>query len=250
MEQRTLRLGDVVDDYCPRERRITNHAIVAIVENSIRKTRCSTCDSEHVYKHGKTPRRRKSASAEDLAGGQLVAPRAAESGSPEPDEPAAESEAAVASAAAELESGAGLQAAAEVDEPAPVPDVVTAAAADDEEPAEDPQADEQPEEAWGTHRRLIRATLPRTEGEPPPQRPIPEFTMHQRQSRGGQRSGQGWQGSNGQGRGRSGNANGNTNGNTNGNSNNSSSANGNGNSKGSGRGRGRSGRNRGHKRSR
>ena len=32
MEQRPLRLGDIVDDYCPRERRITNHAIVAIVE--------------------------------------------------------------------------------------------------------------------------------------------------------------------------------------------------------------------------
>ena len=31
MEQRPLRLGDIVDDYCPRERRITNHAIVAMV---------------------------------------------------------------------------------------------------------------------------------------------------------------------------------------------------------------------------
>src|SRR5262245_61791875 len=30
MEQRPLRLGDNVDDYCPRERRVTNHAIVAI----------------------------------------------------------------------------------------------------------------------------------------------------------------------------------------------------------------------------
>jgi hypothetical protein len=27
---------------------------------------------------------------------------------------------------------------------------------------------------------LIRATLPKIEGEPPPPRPIPEFTMHQR----------------------------------------------------------------------
>ena len=30
MEQRPLRLGDIVDDYCPRERRISNHAIVVM----------------------------------------------------------------------------------------------------------------------------------------------------------------------------------------------------------------------------
>ena len=50
MEQRSLRLGDIVDDYCPRERRVTNHAIVAIVGDSVRQTRCSTCDTEHELK--------------------------------------------------------------------------------------------------------------------------------------------------------------------------------------------------------
>ena len=83
MEQRLLRLGDNVDDYCPRERRITNHAVVAIVENAIRQTRCTTCDAEHVYKHGKEPRKRKKdepATAfeevlADLTGGQLVPAR-------------------------------------------------------------------------------------------------------------------------------------------------------------------------------
>src|SRR6187402_864335 len=58
MEQRTLRLGDTVDDYCPRERRITNHVVVAIVVDAIRQTRCSTCDAEHPYKDGREPRRR------------------------------------------------------------------------------------------------------------------------------------------------------------------------------------------------
>lgn len=58
MEQRPLRLGDIVDDYCPRERRVTNHAIVAVVEDSIRQTRCTTCDAEHVYKGGREPRRK------------------------------------------------------------------------------------------------------------------------------------------------------------------------------------------------
>ena len=64
MEQRTLRLGDLVDDYCPRDRRITNHAIVAIVNDAVRQTRCMTCDTEHVFKGGKAPRRRVTASRE------------------------------------------------------------------------------------------------------------------------------------------------------------------------------------------
>ena len=58
-QQRPLRLGDLVDDYCPRERRITNHAIVAIVEDAIRQTRCTACESDHVYKGGKAPLRKK-----------------------------------------------------------------------------------------------------------------------------------------------------------------------------------------------
>src|SRR5690349_23245343 len=59
MEQRRLRLGDILDDYCPRERRVTNHAVVAMVEEDVKQTRCTTCDAEHVYKGGKAPRRRK-----------------------------------------------------------------------------------------------------------------------------------------------------------------------------------------------
>src|SRR3954447_15105387 len=60
MEQRRLRLGDILDDYCPRERRVTNHAVVAMVEEDVKQTRCTTCDAEHVYKGGKPPRKKKS----------------------------------------------------------------------------------------------------------------------------------------------------------------------------------------------
>ena len=163
MEQRLLRLGDNVDDYCPRERRITNHAVVAIVENAIRQTRCTTCDAEHVYKHGKEPRKRKKdepATAfeevlADLTGGNLVPAR---------PQPPATPEAAAAAAP----------------EPAPL------AAAD---AAEETQLQPEPPahtDTWLAHRQLIRASLPKTEGELPPPRPIPEFTMHQRPvSRGG-----------------------------------------------------------------
>ena len=59
MQQRQLRLGDILDDYCPRERRLANHTIVAMVGDDIRLTRCTTCDTEHPYKGGKVPRLRK-----------------------------------------------------------------------------------------------------------------------------------------------------------------------------------------------
>ena len=59
MQQRQLRLGDILDDYCPRERRLANHTIVAMVGDDIRLTRCTTCETEHPYKGGKVPRLRK-----------------------------------------------------------------------------------------------------------------------------------------------------------------------------------------------
>src|SRR5215213_8053780 len=61
MQQRQLRLGDILDDYCPRERRVTNHAIVAMVGDDVKRTRCTTCDTEHEYKHAKVPRQRRKA---------------------------------------------------------------------------------------------------------------------------------------------------------------------------------------------
>src|SRR5688572_32943290 len=61
MQQRRLRLGDILDDYCPRERRITNHVVLAMIDDDVKQTRCTTCDADHEYKQGKAPaaRRRK-----------------------------------------------------------------------------------------------------------------------------------------------------------------------------------------------
>src|SRR5712692_2081299 len=59
MQQRQPRLGDILDDYCPRERRITNHAVVAMIGADVKQTRCTTCDAEHEYKHAKIPRQRR-----------------------------------------------------------------------------------------------------------------------------------------------------------------------------------------------
>ena len=59
MQQRQPRLGDILDDYCPRERRVTNHAVVAMIGADVKQTRCATCDTEHEYKHAKVPRQRR-----------------------------------------------------------------------------------------------------------------------------------------------------------------------------------------------
>lgn len=59
MLQRQLRVGDIVEDYCPRERRLSDHAVVAMVGETIRQTRCTTCDAEHEHKQAKVPVSRK-----------------------------------------------------------------------------------------------------------------------------------------------------------------------------------------------
>ena len=61
MEKRRVRLGDVIDDYCPRCRMIMNHGVAGMVGDDVRKVRCNTCLSEHVFRKGKIPARRKSA---------------------------------------------------------------------------------------------------------------------------------------------------------------------------------------------
>jgi hypothetical protein len=47
------RLGDIIDDYCTRCRLLTNHSVVAMVGEEVRKVRCRTCNHEHDYRHGK-----------------------------------------------------------------------------------------------------------------------------------------------------------------------------------------------------
>jgi len=59
MEPRTVRLGDVIDDYCTRCRLIMNHGVVGMVGDQVRKVRCNTCLSEHTYRNAQIPARRK-----------------------------------------------------------------------------------------------------------------------------------------------------------------------------------------------
>jgi hypothetical protein len=50
-----LRLGDVIDDYCIKCRRLTNHSVVSIVNGQAAKVRCRTCYSDHDYRREQIP---------------------------------------------------------------------------------------------------------------------------------------------------------------------------------------------------
>lgn len=50
-----LRLGDVIDDFCVKCRRLTNHSIVSVVDGNAAKVRCRTCYHDHDYRHEQAP---------------------------------------------------------------------------------------------------------------------------------------------------------------------------------------------------
>jgi hypothetical protein len=176
MQQRQLRLGDILDDYCPRERRLTNHAVVAMVGDEVKQTRCTTCDADHEYKHAKVPRQRRKESPAALQA-QVIA------GAPKRVVP--ESTPAVSLPPIDLPD-VEIETSRESVDPVP-PDESPVAAADeaDGETTDEETTDEEATDTEGpAHRRLIRATLPRQEGQPPATRPTPDFTIrHPGQSR-------------------------------------------------------------------
>ena len=144
MQQRQLRLGDILDDYCPRERRLANHTIVAMVGDDIRLTRCTTCDTEHPYKGGKAPRLRKKKTEVEAAYDEVL-DSVKQDTQPKP--------------AASMEDNGERP-----------PDVNHG-----DNGNAPPQT---PPEEIRLHRPLIRAQLPRIEREPVA-RPLPEFTIRQ-----------------------------------------------------------------------
>jgi hypothetical protein len=50
-----FRLGDVIDDFCVKCKRLTNHSVVSIVNEEPAKVRCRTCYSDHDYRHEQAP---------------------------------------------------------------------------------------------------------------------------------------------------------------------------------------------------
>ena len=172
MQQRRLRLGDVLDDYCPRERRVANHVVVAMIGDEVKQTRCMTCDTEHEYKRARVPpARRKTvvAAPADVSEGFL------RTGLPSEIPPAVDTPPDVDVAPEESLEPPPLPELSSEAEPSaePEPVAVVATAADEEGPV---------------HRRLIRATLPRPEGQLP-ERKDPDFTIRQPGARGGREHG-------------------------------------------------------------
>ncbi len=49
------RLGDIIDDYCIKCKRIMNHAVVSILDGGPAKVRCRTCYNDHDYRHEIAP---------------------------------------------------------------------------------------------------------------------------------------------------------------------------------------------------
>ena len=168
MQERRHRPGDVLDDYCPRERRITDHAIVAMTDGEIRRTRCGICDAEHEYKEGRVPAPRRKTQPPGLFTQVLDGL----TGTPKPQ--------------AAPPSGTEPDYTSPIDSDVPVPMMAAALPADEPvaeslgEPA--PATPDGPEEG-GFRRSLIRATFPRPEGQAPPPRAIPEFTLQSLQNR-------------------------------------------------------------------
>lgn len=173
MEQRRLRLGDILDDYCPRERRVTNHAVVAMIEEDVKQTRCTTCDAEHVYKGGKAPRRRKPQSTGALYKEVLAGIEEPGAGArPQDAAPQREPEHFV-----EPEDMSESESSPESLSPAPADEL-------DLPEDDDSQARLLPPDEGSVHRPLIRAQLPRPEGFKI-ERQAPDFTIRQNNGRGG-----------------------------------------------------------------
>ena len=181
MQQRQLRLGDILDDYCPRERRVTNHAVVAMVGEDVKQTRCTTCEAEHEYKHAKVPRQRRkldspAALYAQVAAGAPKRVTATAAAAPPPDEHDDDIDVGSASEAIE-------DASLDHDEHGDDSEVKVNLTPEDDRIVEEVEADEDEQESrtedeGPVHRPLIRASLPR-EGQPPTARPIPEFTIRQ-----------------------------------------------------------------------
>jgi hypothetical protein len=50
-----VRLGDTIDDFCVKCKRLTNHAVVSIMNGAAAKVRCRTCYSDHDYRNEIAP---------------------------------------------------------------------------------------------------------------------------------------------------------------------------------------------------
>jgi hypothetical protein len=139
-----------------------------MVGDDVKQTRCTTCDTEHEFKHARLPRQRRKNEAPALGAPVFAAPKKVVH-EPTPLAPVVESslvdDEPIASDLPPLE-------------PEPVAPVSALRGSDDN--GDDERDDDQPlREEGPVHRQLIRAQLPRLDNQPPAARPAPDFTIRQ-----------------------------------------------------------------------
>jgi len=112
-----IRLGDIIDDFCIKCRRLTNHAIVSIIDGAAAKVRCRTCYHDHDYRHEQAPPSKKDLKKAELE--MLAAAAGAEGVTAVEGEAAAEADETEMMAANEDAVLAGGDAEAPAAEPVP-----------------------------------------------------------------------------------------------------------------------------------
>ncbi len=97
---RDPRLGDDIDDFCVRCKRVMNHSVVSVINAVPAKVRCRTCHSDHDYRHEQAPPPKVDARKQALFNEVLkkVNPEEASAVVAELDDPPLEETAAVAEA--------------------------------------------------------------------------------------------------------------------------------------------------------
>jgi hypothetical protein len=90
MPDRPPRLGDVLDDYCPRCRLLLNHDVTSLFGGDVAKVTCRTCHNTHDYRHAQVPPRRKSKKDDKTSLMDQVLASMPKPPEPPPEPPAAE----------------------------------------------------------------------------------------------------------------------------------------------------------------
>ena len=85
-----FRLGDIIDDHCIKCRRVTNHAIVSLVNSEPAKVRCRTCYHDHDYRHEQAPPSKKDLKKAELFKEVLAAAAPAAAAAAAADDPPSE----------------------------------------------------------------------------------------------------------------------------------------------------------------
>lgn len=58
MPEEAVRLGDLIDDFCPRCKLLLNHAVASMMDGKAVKVICKTCYTEHAFRRGESGKKK------------------------------------------------------------------------------------------------------------------------------------------------------------------------------------------------